>query len=78
MTITFENDNDAMVYLLAKIINYARENHYIFVSHCVWWLASIIGLESWLVMHIDNLRIRDVVAEIPDQEIAHGSFRRKL
>jgi len=32
------------------------------VAQCVWWLASIIGLESGLVIHIDNLRERESLA----------------
>jgi len=56
MTITFENESDVIFYALEKIISYARRTQQIFVAHCVWWLASIIGLESGLVVHIDNLR----------------------
>jgi predicted component of type VI protein secretion system len=55
MTITFENDNDAIVYALAKIIAYAKEYQYFFVANCTWWIASIIGLDSGLVTFIDNL-----------------------
>jgi len=58
MTITFENENDIIVYALEKIICYARNNHYIFVAQSVWWIASIVGLSEVLAMHIDNLRIR--------------------
>jgi hypothetical protein len=63
MTITFENDNDVIVYALEKVISYARQTQQIFVAHCVWWLASIIGLETGLVNHIDNLRKREDVLE---------------
>jgi hypothetical protein len=70
MTITFENDNDVMVYTLEKIILYARRTQQIFVAQCVWWLASIIGLEQGLIIFIDNLQSRDEVtvvpAEVPD------------
>jgi len=62
MTITFENDNDVIVYALENIIAYARRTQQIFVAQCVWWLASIIGLESGLIIHIDNLRKREVTA----------------
>jgi len=58
MTITFENNNDVIVYTLEKIICYARDNSYIFVAQSVWWIASIIGLSEGLGTHIDNLRIR--------------------
>lgn len=56
MTITFENDNDVIVYALEKVIAYARRTQQIFVAHCVWWLASIIGLESELIHLIDTLQ----------------------
>jgi len=59
MTLTFENDNDVIVYALEKIISYARKNCYIFVAQSVWWIASIIGLTEGLVKHIENLRVRD-------------------
>ena len=62
MTITFENHNDVIVYALEKVIFYARRNQQIFVAHCVWWLASIIGLEQGLVNHIDNIQSRVEVA----------------
>jgi len=61
MTLAFENNNDVIVYTLEKIISYARDNQYSFVAQCVWWLASIIGLQEGLVIHINNLRIRSRV-----------------
>jgi hypothetical protein len=57
MPITFENDNNVIVYALEKVICYARQTQQIFVAQCVWWLASIIGLELELIVHIDNRRI---------------------
>jgi predicted DNA-binding helix-hairpin-helix protein len=58
MTITFENDNDVIVYALEKVIAYARRTQQIFVAQCVWWLASIIGLNQGLINYIDNLQSR--------------------
>jgi hypothetical protein len=58
MTITFENDNDVIVYALEKVISYARRTQQIFVAQCVWWLASIIGLEQGLATFIDNIQSR--------------------
>jgi len=58
MTITFENDNDVIIYTLEKVISYARSTLQIFVAQCVWWLISIIGLEPGLIIHINNLRER--------------------
>jgi len=67
MTISFENDNDVIVYPLEKIIYYARRTQQIFVAQCVWWLASIIGLEQGLTIHIDNLQKRQNIL-IPTEE----------
>jgi len=46
MTITFNNDNEIIVYGLEKIIAFAQGKGYIFAAQCVWWLTSIIGLEQ--------------------------------
>jgi hypothetical protein len=59
MTTTFENDSDIIVYAHEIIISYARRTQQIFVAQCVWWLASVIGLEPGLVIHIYNLRKRE-------------------
>jgi hypothetical protein len=56
MPITFENDNDVIIYALEKIISHARRTQQIFVAQCVWWLAAIIGLEQGLVNYIDNIQ----------------------
>jgi len=58
MTITFENDNDVIIYALEKIISYTRKSKQIFVAQCVWWLASVIGLELGLIAHIDIIQAR--------------------
>jgi len=62
MTITFEYDNDIIIYALEKVISYARRSQQIFVAQCVRWLASIIGLEQGLIICINNLQIR---SELP-------------
>jgi hypothetical protein len=62
MTITFENDSDVIVYALEKIISFARENQYLFVANCAWFVASIIGLDEGLVIHIDNLVNRNRIS----------------
>jgi hypothetical protein len=58
MTITFENDSEVIIYGLEKIISFARENEYLFVANCAWWIAGVIGLDSELTIHIDNLHTR--------------------
>jgi len=73
MTLTFENDNDVVVYALEKFISYARKNGYIFVAQSVWWIASIIGLTEGLVTHIDNLRIRSEARQVPTGEVGATS-----
>jgi hypothetical protein len=69
MTITFENNNDVIVYALEKIISYARRTQQVFVAHCVWWLASVIGLEQGLIVHIDNLQEQGTTSvELPEDK----------
>jgi hypothetical protein len=72
MTSTFENDNDVIVYALEKVIAYARRTQQIFVAQCVWWLASIIGIEQELVKYIDNIQSRINVTIIPDKVPREG------
>jgi len=62
MTISFENNNDIIVYSLEKIISYAKDNQYIFLAQSVWWISSIIGLQQELIVHIDNLKERTDIA----------------
>jgi hypothetical protein len=61
MTITFESDNDVIVYALEKIISHARRIQQIFVAQTIWWISSIIGLETNLVTYIDTLHGRTVI-----------------
>jgi len=66
MPITFQDDNEIIVYALQRIISHARQSQQIFVAQCVWWLASICGLEQRLV-HIDKLH--DGSNIVPQQPI---------
>jgi len=76
MTISIESENDVIVYALEKIIAFARSNQYIFLAQSLWWISSVIELQTELVNHIDNLKIRselvsipkDVIAAIPEQQ----------
>jgi len=68
--LTFEYDNDVIVYALEKIISYASKNQYIFVAQSIWWISSIIGLQQGLVIHIDNIRIRSEASKEPALEIS--------
>jgi hypothetical protein len=67
MTISFENDNDVIVYALEKVISHARKTQQIFGAQCVWWLASIIGLEQGLINYIDNIQTRQNVIIRPEE-----------
>jgi len=55
MTITLNNDNDVIVYGLEKILSFCKVRQLLFAAHCVWWLAGLIGLESGLIVHINEL-----------------------
>ena len=54
MTITFEKEEDVIVYALEKISSYAREYQYFFLANCTWWIASIYGWDEHLRYYIDN------------------------
>jgi len=62
MRITFTNDSDVIVYVLKQITSFARDNQYILVANCVWWLAGIIRLDEELKINIDNLVSRKAVS----------------
>jgi len=67
MTITFENESDVIAYAFEKILSHARRNQQIFVAQCIWWLASIIGLEQGLINYIDNIQSRIEVTVTSDK-----------
>jgi len=58
MTIIFENDSDVIVDALEKIISFAKENQYLFVANCAWWIARVIGLDNGLLIYINNSEAR--------------------
>jgi hypothetical protein len=63
MTITSGSDNDIIVSAHDNIIGYARKTEQIFIAQCMWWLASVIRLETEFVSHINKLRGRTIVEE---------------
>jgi len=65
MTISFERDSDILAYALEKIISFARSNQNIFLAQSVWCISSVIGLESGLVIYINNLRARFEIVSVP-------------
>jgi hypothetical protein len=65
MTITIEDDKDIIVYVLEKILAFARSNQYIFLAQSVWWISSIIGLQEELIAYIDNLKVQEQIS-IPE------------
>jgi hypothetical protein len=67
MTITFENDNDGITYAFEKVISHARRTQQIFVAQCVWWIASIIGLQQKRANYIDNNQLRQEVNIVPEK-----------
>jgi hypothetical protein len=72
MTVTFENDNDVIVYAIEKVISYTRRTQQIFVAQGVWWLPGIIGLEEDLIIHIDKLHGRTaVLKEHMTEDVSH-------
>jgi len=79
MTITFDNESEVIVYALEKIISYGQRTQQIFVAQCIWWLASIIGLERGLIVHIDILRERErLVPEVNQPKLANPDSLRQI
>jgi len=78
MTLSFENDNDFIVYALEKIISYARKHQYIFVAQSIWGIASVIGLTEGLATHIDNLPKRSEVYQEPARQFGITSSIRQV
>jgi len=74
MTITFENDNDIIVYAFGKIISYAGDNQYIFLAQSVWWISSILKLQEELVIHIHNLKKQYRSSESSNKATKHSSL----
>jgi hypothetical protein len=73
MTITFEHETDVIIYALEKVISHARRNQQVFVAQCVWWLASIIGLEQGLITFIDKIQSRvEVTVNSEELEVPSG------
>jgi len=65
MTLSFESDRDIIVYTLEKIIAFAQSNQNIFLAQIVWWISSVIGLQSSLVIYINNLRAKSELVSVP-------------
>jgi hypothetical protein len=61
MTITFDSEKDVIVYTLEKIIEFARNNQYIFLAQSIWWISSIILLQEDLIKHIDKLQVESEI-----------------
>jgi hypothetical protein len=79
MTITFEYESDVIVYALEKVISYAKKTQQIFVAQCIWWIASIIGLEQGLIVHIDNLEKRIAAAPLGESSgIVHPDRAQQI
>jgi len=68
MTITFENNNDVIVYALEMVISHARRTQEIFAAQWVWWQSSIIRIEQGLVDYIDSIQIWKKVSVIPEKD----------
>jgi hypothetical protein len=45
MLISFESNNDIIVYALEMILSFASINWYLFLAQSVWWISSIDVLE---------------------------------
>jgi len=55
MTITFEKDKNIILFDFEQATSWCNPHQYIFPAECVWWQASLLGLQQGLIIHIDNL-----------------------
>jgi hypothetical protein len=57
MSITFKNEADIVLWVLARLIKNFHSKLYWFEAQCVWWLSALIGLSPALVFYLkhDNL-----------------------
>jgi hypothetical protein len=46
MNITCMNNHDVIVYALAQIQSFCKDNQSMFEAQGIWWLAIILGLEK--------------------------------
>jgi hypothetical protein len=76
MTITFECDSDVFIYALEKIVSFARENTDLFVANCVWWTAAVIGLDTELIIYIDNVEARERISNYQTVSETPGDIAR--
>jgi len=72
MTISFETEDDVIIFGFEKIISYARNKEQIFVAQCVWWLALVSGFELGLISYIDTLRKREMCLLEDDSKASLG------
>jgi hypothetical protein len=80
MTITFETDNDVIVYALENIVSFAQENQHLFIANCVWWIAAVTGFDQGVIIHIENLqagRITERSISSTPRDIARGVSPQK-
>jgi len=48
MSITFNCEADVILWAFAKLLNIFAERQYTFALHCIWWLASLVQLDTAL------------------------------
>jgi hypothetical protein len=65
MTVTFQDDNSIVIYALGKILCFARQNQYIFVADCIWWIAALVGINEGQASYIDSLHHQRHI-EVPE------------
>jgi len=71
--VTFENDNNVIIFPFEKLISYARDNQYIFLAQSIWWISSIIGLQEGLIRQINNQQKQCKVSSEKKREVSATS-----
>lgn len=63
MNINFGTESDVFLYSLEQNNPLCQVHHYIFAAQCVWWLASLLGLQQGLLRYTVILAVRSVIIE---------------
>jgi len=69
MSITFNCEADVILWAFAKLLILFAERQYTFALHCIWWLASLVQLDTALRYLIEYHQFPSENREIQDDKI---------
>jgi len=69
MSITFNCEADVILWAFAKLLIIFAERRYTFALHCIWWIASLVQLDTALRYLIEHHRFPSEIREPQDNKI---------